>query len=110
MMSAVVRSGLGRRAASASHIVATLQQPAVAPVASRVRSRNGHEHQQRQPQPQHQQRRHASDHARRPKTALFFPGARRPPPPSLSLLCPLLAAMPRPSVVTLDLAPHLARS
>lgn len=80
MMSAVVRSGLGRRAASGSHIVATLQQPAVAPVASRVRLRNGHEH-------QHQQRRHASDHARRPKTALFFPGARRPRPP-VSLLCP----------------------
>lgn len=73
MTSAVV-SGLGRRVASRSHFVATSQQPAI---ASRVRLRNGQQQQQHH-QHQLQQRRHASDHARRPKTALFFPGAWHP--------------------------------
>lgn len=94
MMCPVVVTGLGRRVASRSHLVATLQQPAaIAPLAGRVRLRNGQQHHQHRYQ--HQQRRHASDHARRPKTALFFPGAACPPWPIL----PPLPAMSRPPVL-----------
>lgn len=80
MTSAVV-TGLGRRGASSLPQLlvprhATLQQTVITPIASRVRLRNGHQHLHHQHQ--HQQRRHASDHARRPKTALFFPGAGHP--------------------------------
>lgn len=79
MTSAVV-TGLGRRGASSLPQLlvpwhATLQQTVITPIAGRVRLRKGH--QQLQLQLQRQQRRHASDHARRPKTALFFPGAGR---------------------------------
>lgn len=80
MTSAVV-TGLGRRGASSlPHLLvprhATLRQTVITPIASRVRLRNGH--QLHQHQHHLQQRRHASDHARRPKTALFFPGAGGP--------------------------------
>lgn len=96
MMSPVVVTGLGRRVASRSHLVATLKQPAaIAPLASRVRLRSGQQHHQHRYQ--HQQRRHASDHARRPKTALFFPGAGRPSLANTpSPLLPPLPAMSHP--------------
>lgn len=89
-MTGALVTGLGRRGASSSaHLLvprhATLQQTVITPIASRVRLRNGH-----------QQRRHASGHARRPKTALFFPGAGRPLGQH-SLSCPSCDASPIPS-------------
>ncbi|KAK7711623.1 [acyl-carrier-protein] S-malonyltransferase [Diaporthe eres] len=58
----------------------------------RVRLRNGHQH-------QYQQRRHASDHARRPKTALFFPGQGVQ---KVGMIDPWLEAFPRTAAPIID--------